>query len=254
MPQWNDLYYQLHQKGEQPPVILIHGAGGTHLFWPPEIRRLPQASVYTLDLPGHGKSSRCGLQSISAYAAALLEWIDALELNQAVFVGHSMGGAIALQFALENPTRVLGLGLLSTAARLRVNPDLLELTSTSTTYPTAVEKLVGWSFSPEAPERLQELAHNRMLETRATVLHGDLLACREFDVVPRLAQITQPALVLCGADDKMTPLRQSQLLTAELPQARLEVIEAAGHMVMLERPQAVAQVLTSFLGDITNEY
>jgi pimeloyl-ACP methyl ester carboxylesterase len=254
MPQWNDLYYQLHQKGEQPPVVLIHGAGGTHLFWPPEIRRLPAAAVYSLDLPGHGKSSGCGLQSISSNAQVLLEWVDALELNRAVFVGHSMGGAIALQFALENPTRVLGLGLFSTAARLPVNPDLMELTSTSTTYPTAVEKLISWSFSPETPERLQELAHKRMLETRATVLHGDFLACSEFDLVPRLGEISPPALVLCGAGDKMTPLRQSQFLTAELPQARLEVIEAAGHMVMLERPHAVAQVLMSFLGEITAGY
>ena len=250
MPQWNDLYYQLHQEGEQPPVVLIHGAGGTHLFWPPEIRRLPTAGVFALDLPGHGKSSGCGLQSISAYAGVLLEWLDALELDRAVFVGHSMGGAIALQFALKNPTRVLALGLFSTAARLPVNPDLLDLTSTSTTYPTAVEKLVEWSFSPETPERLQELAHKRMLETRATVLHGDFLACSEFDMVPRLADISLPALVLCGDDDKMTPLRQSQLLTAELPQAHLEVIEAAGHMVMLERPHAVAEVLSSFIEEI----
>ena len=250
MPQWNELYYQLHQEGEKPPVILIHGAGGTHLFWPPEVRRLPQASVYALDLPGHGKSSGRGFQSISAYAGVLLELVDALELNRAVLVGHSMGGAIALRFALEYPSRVLGLGLFSTAARLRVNPDLLELTSASTTYPAAVEKLVGWSFSPETPERLQDLAHKRMLETRATVLHGDLLACSKFDVVPRLAEISQPALVLCGANDRMTPLRQSQFLTAELPQATLEVIDAAGHMVMLERPHAVAKVLMSFIRDI----
>ena len=251
MPQRNDLYYQLHQEGEQPPVILIHGAGGTHLFWPPEIRRMPAACVYALNLPGHGKSGGCALQSISAYAGVLLEWFDTLELSRAVFVGHSMGGAIALQFALENPTRVLGLGLISTAARLRVNSDLLDLASASATYTPAVEKLIGWSFSQETPERLKELAYNRMLETRATVLHADLLACSEFNVVSLLAGINRPALVLCGSDDKMIPLRQSQLLAAELPNAYLEVIDGAGHMVMLEKPDQVAKETLSFLSEVS---
>ncbi len=253
MPQWNDLYYQLHQEGEQPPVILIHGAGGTHLFWPSEIRRMPAASVYALNLPGHGKSGGCGLQSVSAYAGVLLELLDTLELSQAVFVGHSMGGAIAMQFALENPARVLGLGLISTAARLPVNPDLLDLTSTSATYPAAVEKLIGWSFSQEIPGRLKELACKRMLETRATVLHADLLACSEFDVLSRLAEINHPALVLCGTDDKMTPLRQSQLLASKLPNAHLEVIDGAGHMVMLEKPQSVHQAVATFLGEVYSQ-
>jgi len=113
-----------------------------------------------------------------------------------------------------------------------------------------VEVIVNWSFSPSTPERLIELASQRMGETRPSVLHGDLLACNVFDVTERIAEISQPTLVVCGADDKMTPLRYSQYLAGTIPSARLEVIPNAGHMVMLEQPQAVADALATFLEGI----
>ena len=78
MPIAADLYYHAYQEGEKLPVVLIHGAGGTHLFWPSEIRRLLGFRVFALDLPGHGKSSGRGLQSIAAYATSVLDWMAAL--------------------------------------------------------------------------------------------------------------------------------------------------------------------------------
>ena len=77
-------------------MVLIHGAGGDHLFWPPEMRRLPDYRVITLDLPGHGKTEGPGCQSIQDYARDVAEFMDVASLSRAVFVGHAMGGAIAL--------------------------------------------------------------------------------------------------------------------------------------------------------------
>ena len=86
-----------------------------------------------------------------------------------------------------------------------------------------------------------------MAETRPSVLYGDFLACDAFDEIGRVASIRQPSLILCGADDQMTPVRYAQFLADGLPRATLKTIPDAGHMVMLEQPMAVAKALADFL-------
>ncbi len=252
MPFAADLYYHAYHKEQtnKLPVVLIHGAGGTHLYWPSEVRRLAGFRVLAPDLPGHGKSAGRGQQSIAAYTQIVLAWLEAAGLHQAVFVGHSMGSAIALTLALEAGEHVLGLGLVGAGAKLPVAPALLEAASSPTSYLTAVETAVAWSFGPEAPVELTTLAARRMAETRQTVLYGDFLACDGFDVSERISEIKQPALVLCGEEDRMTPIRNSQFLGGAMPSARLVVIPRAGHMVMLENPPVVAKALVEFLGGI----
>ena len=176
--------------------------------------------------------------------------MDAVDLHSALVIGHSMGSAIALVLALDHPMRVLGLGLVGAGARLRVAPDIIEQSSNQTTFINAVTTVISRSFSPQAPARLTELAARRMAETRPSVLYGDFLACNEFDVRDRLDEIRQPTLVLCGEEDQMTPVRHAQFLASGIPNASLKVIPAAGHMVMLEQPQAVAAALSDFIGGI----
>jgi pimeloyl-ACP methyl ester carboxylesterase len=252
MPSAAEIYYYAYQggDGDRPCVVLIHGAGGTHLYWPSEVRRLPGYRIFALDLPGHGKSGGRGLQSIGAYTDAVLEWMQVVNLHRAVFVGHSMGSAIAMRLAIEQPEHVLGLGLLGAGARLRVHPDILQNTSNETTFQRAIDQVVGCSFSEQAPARLVELAAKRMAETRPSVLHGDFLACDAFDEMERVSQISQPTIVICGADDQLTPARYAQFLADKIPGAHLEMIPNAGHMVMLERPNIVAEVMTKFLDGI----
>jgi len=254
MPVSGNLYYSRHcEKGtENPPLVLIHGAGGTHLYWPPEIRRLAGYCVYAIDLPGHGKSAICdGQQSIGEYARHLVQWLESIQLRRAVVVGHSMGSAIALALAIHHPEYVVGLGLISAGARLRVHPDLLNYVADQTTFEKAVDLLVSYSFGSSAAPRLVELASKRVIETRQSVLYGDLQACNRFDVMDRLGAVHQPTLVVCGADDQMTPLRYAQFLSSAIPNAQLSVIPNTGHMVMLEQPRLVADCLLAFLLEIS---
>lgn len=254
MPVTSEIYYHLYEgspEGQRPPVVLLHGAGGNHLFWPSELRRLAGYRIYALDLQGHGKSAGRGLQSIEAYASAVRDWLAEIGLHSAVIVGHSMGSAIALSMALEHPEHVLGLGLFGAAARLRVAADLLDNASNATTLQNAVTMIVSRSFSPSAPPAFVTLAGQRFAETRASVLYGDLLACDAFDVSDQLGKVTSPALVVVGAEDQMTPARHAHLLAASLPVATLKVIPDAGHMVMLEKPGEAASALTEFLAGIT---
>jgi pimeloyl-ACP methyl ester carboxylesterase len=253
MPTAAEIYYHLHESGHEgltPPIVLIHGAGGTHLYWPPEVRRLAGYRIYAPDLPGHGKSGGRGMQSISAYTQVLIGWMDVMDLHSVVLVGHSMGSAIALSLALEYPGRALGLGLVGAGARLRVSTDLLEQASNPAAFSGAVAMVINRSFSPHAPARLVELASQRMVEVRPSVLYGDFLACDEFDVRERLTELHQPTLVLCGADDRMTPVRFAQYLANSIHNAVLKIVPDAGHMVMLERPLVVATAISEFVGGI----
>ena len=252
MPTANKLYYFSHEADnpDSPPLILIHGAGGTNLHYPPELRRLNGFQVAALDLPGHGKSEGLGKQTINDYMKSIQDFMDAINLPAAVIIGHSMGSAIALQLALNAPDRVLALVLLGSGSRLRVAPSILDSTSTEETFSLAVKTIIEWSFGPDTPPRLKELATERMQETRPTVLHGDFVACNEFDAGDPLAEIEKPTLILCGTEDKMTPPKYSKYLHEHLPNSELLLVDGAGHMVMLEKPHEVAEAIEHFIENL----
>jgi len=231
----------------RPPLVLIHGAGGTHLHWPPRLRRLQGTLVRALDLPGHGDSPGPGQSTIAGYRRAIEAWMDALGLPPAVIVGHSMGGAVAMALALDAPARVAGLVLVGTGARLRVHPMLLEATRPGGVGTEVLTELMSAWYSPGVAPRMRELAARSLEAVDPAVLHGDFLACDAFDVMDRLDAIRQPALVVVGEDDQMTPVKYARYLADHLAGARLEIVPGAGHMVMLEQPAAVEKILAEWL-------
>lgn len=253
MPFASDLYYAAHplNQAKDYNLVLIHGAGGTHLDWPAEVRRLPGCRVLALDLPGHGKSGCAGEQAVQGYANKVMSWLDELSLSQVILCGHSMGGAIAQVIALQHHERLKGIVLVGTGARLRVAPEILENTASQVTISSAIDTIVQWSFSPKAGDHFRKLSHRSIAANRPSVLHGDYLACNSFDIMERVQEIDLPALVLCGSDDVMTPARYAQYLANRIPGAALKIIADAGHMVMLEKPQEVASAMESFIAKLT---
>lgn len=249
MPVTAGLYYFAYEDETThlPPILLIHGAGGSHLSWPPAIRRLRGYNVYALDLPGHGKSEGSGEQTISAYADHVLAWMETTHRYRAFLVGHSMGGAIALRIAAVQPARVAGLGLLGIGTPLEVPQDIIENLSNPAMISAALNRIRTLSFRPEAPSRLVDLAFRHLTEMRASVLRGDFIACARFDIQRLLMTIEHPAIVIAGALDQMTPLRYSQLLAKKIKGAKLCVIPDAGHLLMLEKPDETVAYLRDFL-------
>lgn len=252
MPSAAGLYYFSHLEEEKglAPVILLHGAGGNCLHWPPGLRRLPGIRIYAPDLPGHGKSPGIGRQSIRDYAACLLEFMRQLTISKAIIIGHSMGSAIALHLGVHNPRHVLALGLLGGGARMRVAAELLDNSTSAATLPLALKFIERTAYGERADPRTRDLAMKQMAAVRPTVLHGDFLACHTFDEFGAVGRVRAPALVICGDEDRFTPLRYSEYLATTMKNARLLRVENAGHMVMLEKPVIVAQALIEFIEQI----
>ncbi len=229
------------------PVILIHGAASSHLGWSGELRRLPNHRVLTLDLPGHGRATGQGCNSIKKYSQAVLALLDALAIPQAVFMGHSMGGAIALQLGADAPQRTAGLILMGTGAALPVSPFILE--NILTNKQTVIEKINQWSWAQTAKPDLQVLGLKALEAVPAAIIHGDYTACHHFDLRDSLANIHLPALVIGGTLDKMTPMVASQFLAANLPEATLKIVEGGGHWMMLEQTKVVAGYVSAWLAE-----
>ncbi|MDP2993717.1 MAG: alpha/beta fold hydrolase [Anaerolineales bacterium] len=249
MPIAAGIHYFLHEGGRptKPPLVLIHGAGGDHLSWPPEIRRLADVRVFTLDLPGHGKSEGPGCQSVADYADSVVGFMNAAGLSRAVLVGHALGGAIALTLAIDHPECVSGIGLISTGPRLPIASSVLENAANPATFILAVQSLQELMHIPQASKYLKDQTFRHLSSIRPTLFHGDLRACDQFDVTTRLDAIRTPVLVLCGTDDQLTPRRYSESLAGQIPGAALQTIDGAGHLVMLEQPRRVSALLSVFL-------
>jgi len=254
MPIAAELYYFAHEAEDRaanrPPVLLIHGAGGNHLSWPPQIRRLDDERVYALDLPGHGKSEGIGRHSIDEYANEVIEFMKVLKLRAAVMIGISMGTAIALTIALKFPKKVLGLGLVGGGARMPVAKEILETAGNPNTFESAVDMINENCFSSHASQELIRLSKQYFMQIRPPVLLGDFLACNEFDVSSRLDKINIPTLIVSGAEDKMMPVKYSEFLRDGIVNSHFHLVDNAGHMVMAEQPDIVADLLKPFIDNL----
>ncbi|HZY41293.1 MAG TPA: alpha/beta hydrolase [Anaerolineae bacterium] len=244
------IYYALHRNRliGGVPVVLIHGAGENHLAWPAGLRRLPEATVYVLDLPGHGKSGGDGRCTVKDYVDWLAQFLDAINAPRAIVIGHSLGGAIAQLFALTHPDRTTGLVLIATGAKLRVAPQLMDWALND--LPAAADLVSRLQWGPNVPEQIVRLGKQQTLTNRPEVLHGDYLACDGFDVRDRLRAIKTPTLIIAGRVDQLTPIKYATFMAEQIRDARLVSVPDAGHMVMIEAETIVAYEVERFVREV----
>jgi pimeloyl-ACP methyl ester carboxylesterase len=180
--------------------------------------------------------------------ATVLALVDALGLETVVLGGHSMGGAVAQAFALAHPERLAGLVLIGTGARLRVLPEIIDTLERD--HAAGVRLVADVAVSASAPDDVKASVYETTLAAPRASLIADLRACDAFDVIGGLGTIARPTLVVCGADDRLTPPKYAEFLRQRIPGARLVVVPGAGHYVQLERPAETTAALRDFLLEV----
>ncbi|WP_426954937.1 alpha/beta fold hydrolase [Muricoccus radiodurans] len=247
-----------HVSGAGSPVLLLHGIGGNGGLWGPVLPGLSGRQVLAWDMPGYGQSAPLPQVTFPALAKALLALMDARGLEQADLLGHSIGGMIAIEFAATHPERVRRLALVATSAafgsrdpafaesfvRARIGP-LDEGRRLADLAPGLAAGMLGTDPDPAAlPAATAAMAAVPEASYRATV------AClTTFDRRDALADLRMPVLLVAGGEDRIAPPRGMARMQSALPDARLAVIEGAGHLPHLERPDAFNAALRPFLDE-----
>lgn len=255
--------------------VLVHGITLDRRIWAPQVRDLTDAGfrVVTIDQRGHGKSSALSdtvaPARLGADIACVLEQLD---LHDVTLVGHSLGGIAALSFVADHPevarARLRGVVLLSTTGTARfvshvtsmqaiVGPvERLAYRAVPRWVPTPVRAAVRPRVIGQGVMRLafgraarrEDVAvteHMFATTAHATVRHlfAGLL---DWHLLDDLGDVDVPVLVVCGSRDLITPLPLSRHLHARLGDSELFVVPGAGHMLMMERPELLADLVTDF--------
>lgn len=247
------------KTGTGPAVLLLHGLGSGARDWEPQTLALAgRFTVIAPDLRGHGISSPAsGAIDIAEQAADMATLLMREGIDRADVVGMSMGGAIALQMALDFPERVRSLTVVNSRSAFAPRSWRERLTYWQRLLivrllglPRLGRILAGRLF-PDQPG-LQAWFIERFGDNDQTSYLAALRGLAAWSVVHRLGEIRCPTLIV-AADQDYTPLQDKRDDCARIPGARLAVIEDARHAVTVERPQAFNAVLLSFLDGETME-
>ncbi len=227
-------------------LFFIHGSGGDHTAWNGQLAAFgDRFNVVAVDLPGHGKSGGAGEEAVEAYMAWVRDTITAFKLPRPVLVGHSLGAAISLTLALKHGNEIAGIVPVGGGLRMPVNPAILAGLESN---PEPILQMAAQiAVAKRNRERVSPLLIESLSAVNPRVMRGDFLACDRLDLIEAAGRIAVPTLVICGAEDKMTPPALSQAIAEKIPGARLALVEGAGHMVMLEDPVAFNSALAGFL-------
>jgi pimeloyl-ACP methyl ester carboxylesterase len=255
--------------GTGPPVILIHGFGGSIWQWEHQQHALAEHfRVLTLDLPGSGLSDKPDIEyRPDQMLDFFVGFMDALEISQATLVGNSMGAGLAIAMALEHPTRVTKLvligGLPQQIMQKLTSPSIRRALETSA--PAWLISLGNRLFGGLMTESvLREIVHDPALLTAAVVeranrnrrrpgLIGPLLAAQhalplwESGFALRIGTVTHPTLVIWGEADRVFPIAVGEELHRTISGSEFVRIPHAGHLPQWERPDLVNRSLIAYI-------
>lgn len=241
-----DVHFQDTMKRLPKTIVFLHGAGGSHHTWRDQWAGLKGAARLVIpDLPGHAQSTGTPRESVAEYAGWLADFLRDTVPGKFILAGHSMGGAIALQAALDRIPGLEALILAGTGAKLKVSPVIFD--GIANRFREFAPELVEWMMARTADSTLRDDLTSDILSTRPAAFAADFRACDAFDVRERLAGINVPTLVAVGDDDRLTPLRYSEFLATNIPGAVLKIVHGAGHVAMLEKPTEMNSVIAAFV-------
>ncbi len=235
-----------HSAAEQPALILLHGSGGDSSVWEGQIQGLGHGiKMIAPDLPGHGQSDGPLCTTVKDYAVWLNTFVQKMQLNRFFLAGHSLGGAIAQEYAHSFPQKVQGLILAGSGTQFIVAADYLETVKNN--FPAAVHASCQAAYAAENVSLFYEKGYAMLYGNGGEVLYNDLAACSAFDSTEWVSSIAVPVLVICGSDDKITSPASSQPLARLIPEAQMKTVAGAGHMAMMEAVAEFNEAIKEFI-------
>ena len=244
------------EQGSGLPVVLLHGVTDSRLSFEPVLPYLPSSlHVFALTQRGHGDSDRPVVgYSPRDFAADLAAFMDAMRLEAAIIVGHSMSTSIAQRFALDHPSRTLGLVLEGAfVAGWRASPAVVELWEdhisklTDPVDPGFVREFQESTLARPIPPAFLDAAIRESLKVPARVWRAIFAGFLEQDFSAQLHRIAAPTLIMWGERDAICPRREQEALAAAIGGARLATYPGAGHALHWEQPREFAADLVTFI-------
>jgi 3-oxoadipate enol-lactonase len=244
------------EAGEGPPVVFLHGLGGTRLSWEPQLEQLSDRfRCIAWDMPGYGDSTPLPVLDFPSITGAIGALLDRLELERAHLVGLSFGGQQAMHYALARPDRVDRLVLADTSHRFGADGTdadqwkqarLAPLDAGATPAdiaPSVIDAITAPGFSGR--ERDRTLAGFARIPSEG--LRAAVECLPTHDVSDRLGEILNPALVIVGELDDETPVAYAERIARGIPGAGLAVIPGVGHLTPAEAPDQFNALVGDFL-------
>ncbi|SMF40409.1 4-carboxymuconolactone decarboxylase [Streptomyces sp. Amel2xC10] len=245
----NTLQYRFDGPEDAPVLILGPSLGTTWHMWDRQVPELVQQwRVFRYDLPGHGGAPAHPAVSVGDLADRLLGTLDGLGVERFGYAGCALGGAVGVQLALRHPERVASLALIAASPRFGTPDEFRQrgvVVRTNGLDPIARTSPDRWftaGFAAAQPA-ITEWAVQMVRTTDPGCYIAACEALAAFDVRSELGLIGVPTLVLAGSDDQVTGPAEARTLVAGIPDARLAVVPGASHLVPVEQPAAVTDLL-----------
>ncbi len=251
------LHFTREGAGQGTSLVFLNSLGSDLRIWddlvPHFAGRFP---IVRYDKRGHGLSDcPTGPYTLRDFRHDLAGLLDHLGIQTALLVGVSVGGMIAMDFAVAYPARVQGLVLCDTGTKIGT-PEYWDERITAVRQngiePLAKTILARWfssSFARRHPAHYRGY-YNMLTRTPVEGYAATCEAIRDADLRAAAPTISAPVLVVCGAEDLATPPELGQALAATLPHARFVLIPQAGHLPSIEQPAFLANAITSFLREL----
>jgi len=226
-------------------LVFIHGSGGDHTNWVYQYSDLKgEFNILAVELPGHGQSAGQGERSVSRYVEWVRKILAAYDVPRPVLIGHSLGAAISLTFALQHGELLAGIVPVGGGVTMWVNPAILDGLLANPT--PIIEMAAKLSLAKQNREKLSAALFAGFSKADTRVMQGDFSACNDLNLAEEIKKVNIPVFVVCGEEDKMTPPENSRYLRDHIPGARMELIANAGHFVMMENPAAFNKAVKDF--------
>jgi 3-oxoadipate enol-lactonase len=257
---WN-IDYNIYGKTSGLPVVFIHGFPFSQEMWRSQVAELSSDyRMITYDVRGHGNSEvGDGQYAIEFFVDDLIGLLDHVQIEQAVVVGLSMGGYIALRAIERNPERFKGLALCDTRSEADTNEGKIKrAASIQSVKNDGVKKyaegFVKAVFAPQTFERNPEAIKfiRNIIENNSPIsIAGTLLAlASRTDTTESLSKINVPTLILVGEHDALTPVSAAKSMSEKIRQSELHIISDTAHLSNLENPEEFNKHLSGFLRQI----